>query len=209
MKNNMKKIGLVFALLFTTLNCFAEDAAKKLLDILTPLQSMQAHFEQSIVDKNGRVLEKSVGDLSLLRPGKFRWDTQKPAHQLLIADGKKIWLYDESLKQVTVQPEMNKTASPVMLLSDPTSKLTEQFNITFANKDSVQPIFTLSPKNKSEMFQRIQLFFDSGKLSQMQLSDNLGQKTIIKFTDVKTNTSLNASLFEFTVPKGVDVVPGQ
>ena len=205
----MKKITVALILLLMTSLCFAEDSAKRLLDILAPLQNMQGHFEQSIVDKQGRVLEKSFGKISLLRPGKFCWDTEKPTRQLLIADGKKIWLYDESLKQVTVQPQSKKVASPVMLLSDPTSKLTDQFTIYCEKQAGKQQAFTLLSKNKAEMFQKIQLIFIEGQLSQMQLSDSLGQKTMIKFTDVKINSSIDAGLFEFVAPKGVDVVAGQ
>lgn len=205
----MKKIGFVFALWLTSLTCFADDSAKQLLAILTPLQTMQADFQQSILDKNGRVLEQTSGKMALLRPGKFSWDTQKPAHQLLIADGTKIWLYDESLKQVTVQPQTKKAASPVMLLSDPTSSLIEQFSVCCAKKSQAQLTFTLTPKDKAAMFQHAELSFKSGQLNQMQLFDNLGQRTMIKFSQVKTNVPLSPSLFAFVAPKGVDVVVGQ
>ena len=205
----MKKIGFAVVLLMSAINCFAADAAKQLLDSLTPLQNIQANFQQSILDKDGRVLEQTSGKMTLLRPGKFRWDTQKPSHQLLIADGKKIWLYDESLKQVTVQPQTKKAASPVMLLSDPTTKLMEQFSVRSTGQAAKQLKFALTPKDKAGMFQRADLVFEAGRLSQMQLFDSLGQKTIITFTDVKTNNTLSSNLFEFTPPKGVDVVTGQ
>lgn len=207
----MKKLGFGLAslLLMTSMACFAQnDSAKQLLAILTPLQTMQAQFEQSIVSKNGKVLEKTSGKMALLRPGKFRWDTEKPTRQLLIADGKKIWLYDESLKQATVQPQVKKTTSPVMLLSDPTSQLTEQFDIRSGKPTAKAQTFTLVPKNKADMFQKIELVFTDNKLSQMRLSDNLGQSTIIKFQAVKTNVPLPAE-FEFVAPKGVDVVAGE
>jgi outer membrane lipoprotein carrier protein len=204
----MKKILTTFILFLISTLCFADDSAKRLLEILTPVQNMQAQFEQSIVDKKGHVLEKSAGKMSLLRPGKFRWDTEKPAHQLLIADGNKIWLFDESLKQVTVQSQAKKTASPVMLLSDPTTKLTEQFHICCLKKTGKQETFTLSPKNKAEMFQKIQLIFEEKQLAQMQLFDSLGQKTIIKFSHVHVNETVNPALFQFVIPSGVDVVSG-
>lgn len=205
----MKKIGFALALLLTSFTCFADESAKQLLAILTPLQTIQADFQQSILDKNGRVLEQSSGKMALMRPGKFSWDTQKPAHQLLIADGAKIWLYDESLKQVTVQPQTKKAASPVMLLSDPTSSLIEQFSVCCAKKTPAQLTFTLTPKDKAAMFQHAELSFKVGQLSQMQLFDNLGQRTVIKFSQVKTNIPLNKGLFVFVAPKGVDVVVGQ
>jgi outer membrane lipoprotein carrier protein len=204
----MKKLGFGLLLLMTSMVSFAEDSAKQLLAILTPLQTMQAQFEQAIVAKNGKVLEKTSGTMALLRPGKFRWETEKPSHQLLIADGKKIWLYDESLKQATVQPQVKKTTSPVMLLSDPTSSLTEQFNIHSSKPEGKTQTFTLVPKNKADMFQKIGLTFTDNQLNQMQLFDHLGQRTIIKFQAVKVNTPINTG-FEFVAPKGVDIVAGE
>jgi len=204
----MKKIGFISILLIIAMSCFADDASKQLFGILTPLRTMQANFQQSILDKDGRVLEQTSGKMALLRPGKFRWDTEKPSHQLLIADGSKIWLYDESLKQVTVQPQTKKVASPVMLLSDPTMKLMEQFTIQVTGKAKKPLEFELTPRNKDEMFQHAALTFTQGQLSKMELFDSLGQKTVIKFTDVKINTTLTSDLFKFVVPEGVDVVTG-
>lgn len=204
----MKKLATTLFLLLISMTCYADDSAKQLLTILTPLQNMQAQFEQSIIGKNGRVLEKTSGQMALSRPGKFRWETTHPTHQLLIADGSKIWLYDENLKQVTVQSQDKRTPSPVMLLSDPTSQLTQQFKICCAKQKGPQQTFTLLPKNKSELFQKIELTFNNNQLAQMQLSDHLGQKTVIKFQSVKTNTNLPTN-FTFITPKGVDVVTGE
>jgi outer membrane lipoprotein carrier protein len=48
-------------------------------------------------------------------------------------------------------------------------------------------------------------FLDS-VIYEMHLKDSLGQKTTIEFSKVKNNTSLDPSTFQFTPPKGVDII---
>jgi len=40
----------------------------------------------------------------------------------------------------------------------------------------------------------------------MELMDALGQTTVIRFSDVKLNPPLDAALFSFSPPAGVDVI---
>lgn len=204
-----KKIIFTLALCIYSVASLADEAAHQLLAILRPLQTIQAQFSQTILDKEGRVLEQTQGQMALLRPGKLRWETQKPTHQLLIADGKKIWLYDESLKQVTVQPQSQKTASPVMLLSDPTAQLMSQFTIHSIEPSKGQRLFTLIPNDKSAIFKEAKLSFVDGLLTQMYLRDHLGQMTKITFDQVKINILFHSAVFTFVTPKGADVVVGQ
>jgi outer membrane lipoprotein carrier protein len=40
----------------------------------------------------------------------------------------------------------------------------------------------------------------------MELMDALGQTTVIRFSDVRVNPTLDPSLFQFTPPPGADVI---
>ncbi len=40
----------------------------------------------------------------------------------------------------------------------------------------------------------------------MVLQDSLGQTTYVKFNNVKVNASIPASTFNFTPPKGTDII---
>ncbi len=187
----------------------ADDVASgQLAQLLTNLKSLQATFAQTVYDGNGNVLQQTSGAMSLQRPGKFRWQVQSPSKQLLIADGKQVWFYDPDLSQVTVQKQQSDNkSSPAMLLSGSTQELTQNFVVAPAKvNDKSAQAFQLTPKQKSSLFQSVQLDFRSGQLRSMRLIDSLGQATVIRFTQVKNNPTLNPSLFRFVTPKGVDVV---
>ncbi|MDX1654714.1 MAG: outer membrane lipoprotein chaperone LolA, partial [Candidatus Competibacteraceae bacterium] len=68
------------------------------------LQSLSGDFVQQVFDADGRLLETSEGRMWMQRPERFRWDYRTPFPQLVVADGERIWLYDQELEQVTVKP---------------------------------------------------------------------------------------------------------
>ena len=82
------------------------------------LLTMQADFDQQVLDGNRQLLQSSQGHMWIMRPGRFRWDYETPYKQQLVADGERLWSYDEELEQVTVQPASEVlTSTPAMLLS--------------------------------------------------------------------------------------------
>ena len=80
----------------------------KLKSFLDNTRSLRAEFVQSVVAKSGRKPQNSAGLMMFQRPGKFRWQLEKPYPQLMVGDGEKFWIYDPELKQVTVK-KMGKT----------------------------------------------------------------------------------------------------
>lgn len=206
-KSFLKKIIFLIFLIFP-LSAIAQTATQRLAQILEGLHSMQAQFIQIVQDGHGQVMQQSSGSMALMRPGKFRWDTKNPSHQLLIADGQKIWFYDEDLQQVTVQNQhAAHSGSPAMLLDGSTVSLTQDFtvNAVVTNNNALQ-VFRLTPRKKDSLFQTVYLSFKQNQLQQMRLIDNLGQETLVNFTQVNLNPNLSSSLFRFVPAKGVDVV---
>jgi outer membrane lipoprotein carrier protein len=184
----------------------AMPANEQLAQLLNQVSSLQANFVQTIYDTNGEQLQQSSGQMTLQRPGKFRWQTQSPAKQLLIADGKHLWFYDIDLAQATEQPQTADKNSPALLLSGSTTALTQNFIISQLLTTANQQLFKLLPKTKSALFQKVQLAFHHNTLSKMQMDDNLGQITVIEFAQTKNNPPLDANLFRFTPPKGIDII---
>ena len=66
--------------------------------------------------------------------------------------------------------------------------------------------FKLIPKNQEALFNAIIIGFKNNKIMQMRLENQLGQNTILNFSNVKINPKLNKKLFSFVVPKQVDVI---
>src|SRR5512135_2328324 len=93
-------------------------ATDKLKSFIAATHSAQANFTQEVQDKNGRRIQSASGTMQFVRPGKFRWEYRKPYEQLIVGDGKKFWLYDIDLEQVTVKKlDAALGGSPAALLA--------------------------------------------------------------------------------------------
>ncbi len=197
----------IFAVLLAAMPSFSM-ADEVLNKFLNELQTLHASFEQKQFNDKGKLLESSQGEVYLQRPGKFRWDYQKPYQQLIVADGKQVWVYDDDLEQVTIKPldeALGKT--PALLLTKNANKIENDFAVTSQpQQDANLSVFMLKPKGKQVQFESIRITLQQQNLNAMELVDNLGQMTRIQFKPITTNKPLDAKLFTFTPPAGTDVV---
>lgn len=199
------RLAWAIAAVFSFGTAYAEPVGDILWHKLLAIQSMQAKFHQVMYQKT-RVIAKSDGDMAFQRPGLFRWQTKTPTEQLLVADGDKFWLYDVDLEQVTVRPQAPQmSASAGLFLADDEEQLSKHYEVSEKYPDT-HNAFLLNAKSKQANIQQMTLTFHENMLLRMEMLDQLGQHTEITFSEIKLNPTLSASLFHFTVPKGVDVV---
>jgi len=182
------------------------DPQSRLAAFINQTRGLKAQFSQTVLDRNGRKTQESSGTLFLSRPGKFRWVYQKPYAQLLVGDGKRLWIYDEDLDQVTVRKlDLAIGDSPAALLAGE-NDIEKRFHLKDAgNKDGLDWV-EAAPKSKEGSFEMVRLGFKGDTLQAMQLKDNFGQTTLLRFSHLERNPALGASLFRFTPPKGADVI---
>jgi outer membrane lipoprotein carrier protein len=171
------------------------------------LKGLDGQFAQQVFDTNGKLKESSTGQVALSAPRLFRWEYVKPYPQLIVADGKKVWVYEPDLQQVSVRPQgAEEQNSPLAALIDP-GKLDTMFVVKDAGSNGGLNWLTLEPKNQGEAsFRNAKLGFNAGGLSKMEIVDALGQKTEISFSGWKRNPSFPATTFKYTPGKGVDVI---
>ena len=166
------------------------------------LQTLQADFDQQVVDSNNRLVQSSQGRMWIMRPGRFRWDYETPYRQQLVADGERLWSYDEDLEQVTVQAAAQVlTATPAMLLSG-NQPLEDVFIIEASGTERVQ----LTPKSDDSNVTGLQLYFANDLLQRIEARDTFGNTTAFTFSNLKRNPELQPALFHFEPPAGADVV---
>ncbi|SDK82241.1 outer membrane lipoprotein carrier protein [Modicisalibacter muralis] len=206
----MKPLKMLVALgvaLLMPLTAHADQAAAaRLTDLLEPLQTYSASFEQQILDGSGNRLQEAQGQMWLSRPGKFRWEVEAPYRQVVVSDGESVYLYDPDLEQVRVQPlDTRVTHTPALLLSGSTDELTSSYNVS-RQQQGVTETFTLIPQTPDTLFESLKLTFQGERLSMLQMADSIGQRTAIRFDDVEINPDLEASRFTFEVPEGADVI---
>lgn len=197
---------LIVSLLLLATAARADSAEAALARFLDGVQTLQAGFTQVQTDEQGEKLSSSAGTMALSRPGKFRWEYQTPNPQLIVTDGRQLWLYDADLKQVSLRPaEEALQGTPAALLSQ-RKTLTETFNAVDAGVDHGIQKLRLTPKSKDSDFVSVELWLKGGTPVRMLFSDQLGGATDISFSQIKTNGKLDAALFQFVPPKGVEVI---
>ena len=193
--------------LFTPLAVFAANG-DELTNLLNQMQTMRASFTQTIYDNEGKAVQKSAGKLALDRPGKFRWEVRSPAPQIIIANGKRLWIYDPDLQQVTIRSLQSGAGdAPALLLSHQSSALESTYKIETRNDSSALRWFILTPKQKDNMFASVKMGFDAHKqLKEMLLQDQIGHSTRVQFAKIEVNIKLSPTLFTFKAPAGTDVI---
>ena len=195
------------ALLVLSCSCAAaaETARSKLDAFAKGIDAISADFEQQVSDPNGGG-RNSHGTLALKAPHQFRWDVTAPYKQLIVADGEKVWIYDPDLEQVTVRAQGTEEAhSPLTVLTD-LSRLDRDFVASEQGAHDGLAWLRLKSKDKEPQFDYCDLGFDANDLERMRFEDTLGNITEIRFAHWQRNPKLAADAFQFTPPKGVDVV---
>lgn len=180
-------------------------ARQQLTDFLAKTKSLSADFKQVSLNEAGVPFRTSYGVFYLQRPGKFRWNYEKPFSQEIVASAGKVYFYDTDLEQVTIKKlDESLGSTPALLLSGDIS-LENNFVIEDHGDSEAMQWLKLLPKSQESSFKYILIGLKQGELGGMELSDNFGQLTRIQFTRVLINPPLKSTLFEFTPPKGVDV----
>ena len=202
--------GFLGAILIGVSTTLFADASQDLFDALQKIETFKAHFVQKIHDANGEHVSKSQGEMMVRRPGKFYWKSQTPDPILVVADGQHLWTYDIDLSQVTKQ-DLNETLSnsPAAILAGSLESLKTNFEVLSANQSKCpksDACYLLKPKQKDAPFADIQIGFAKGKLTEVRMHDPLGQDVYTLFSKVLINEGVQDKNFNFTPPKGVDII---
>ena len=209
----MRKLLCLAALLLVS-HVASAGAIDRLHQFLDTTKTLRAAFTQIVIAKNGKRPQQSSGVMIFARPGKFRWQIEKPYSQLLVGDGDKVWMYDPELKQVTVKKVGNALGgTPAALLAGESggkgsgkSTLEKDFTLREAGEREGLEWVEAIPKTQESGFEKLLLGFAGSDLKAMELFDNFGQTTSLYFTNIERNPSIAPSLLRFTPPAGVDVI---
>ena len=166
----------------------------------------RAHFAQIVLDRNMKMLQQATGTMQFSRPGRFRWEYDRPYEQVIVSDGSKVWLYDKDLNQVTVRRlDRALGSSPAALLAG-SDDIEKSYRLSsLGNQDGLDWLEAV-PRTQDTAFERVKLGFGKAGLEAMELRDPFGQITLIKFSTIERNTRLPPETFRFTPPKGADVI---
>ena len=221
----MNLIMIWIILVFSAIICFpiqGRSQTPSLNEIVSKVQGQyDAHgdfkadfVQESLVKSLGRK-QVSEGVVFFKKPGKMRWNYQKPFKQEIVSDGKTLWSYRPEEKQVLMSP-MSQAAQgkvPSTFLAG-LGNLQTDFQIRWGKEPSPQdPYFLeLTPNEFQGSLEKLFLLVDreSYRILQAKIQDVMGNTTQISFSKTQFDNRLADSLFVFTPPKGVEVfqMPG-
>ena len=193
--------GLTACIWSLSFNALADDSAA-LKKKLASIRQFSAHFEQTVTDAQGKPLQNGSGEMVLQRPDHFRWEAKKPDDNLILSDGKAVWLYDPFVEQVTVM-SLSKAVvnTPFLLISSTDDKIWKNYLI-----DQDGSAFTITSKQKDQRIESLRMVFDDkNHITRMEVSEAQGQRSEFTLSAFNANPAIKADTFNFKTPEGVTV----
>ena len=173
---------------------------------LDGLSTLQAKFEQSVLDTENATTGLMHGLFLLSRPGKFRWDYVAPRKQVILADGRDVYVIEEDLKQVTRHYQRwALKGTPAAFLTTEES-VDKDFEVIEIGERVGMQWLELIPRDPESDFNRVLLAFAGKDLRHLELNDKFGQISRFRFFDVERNVPIDPELFVYQGEDDWDVL---
>ena len=200
----MTRFPFLVALFFSA--SVQADSLERFKSFVRDTQSARADFEQKVYERSGKLTQESKGSFVFQRPGLFRWIYAKPVDQVIVGDGQRVWIHDRDLNQVTVRKLSNALGSTPAALLAGSADIEKAFELSDAGAKDGFEWLEAKPREREAGFERVRLGFDAEGLRAMELYDHFGQRTVLRFFNLRRNPKVDKSEFRFEPPKGTDVL---
>jgi len=181
------------------------DAVDRLRDFVRETKGGAADFTQTVTPADGSRAKESSGRFEFVRPDRFRFDYLKPYPQAIVSDGRKVWMHDPDLEQVTVRAvDKALGATPAALLTGNT--LERDFTLAaWPARDGLEWA-RATPKADDSGFQWMAVGFRGAQLAAVEILDRFGQRTLLRLDGFDARTLPAPQRFRFVPPPGTDVL---
>ena len=188
------------------------DAAfvQKVQESYRALRSFSASFRQEDHRRDGEV-RKAAGTVSFFKPGRMRWSYDPPNEQLIVTDGKTVWLFDPLLENVTVQPLQDLTRGTPLAFLLGVGDLARDFACEpFTRPPPADGLayLELHPRSEIPALAYVQLGVrrSDARIGALRMVDTDGGMRLILLRDFRTGITFPADYFTFKVTEGMEVI---
>lgn len=171
------------------------------------LQNFLMHTRQGMMDfvQTSEAGQVSSGRFVFSRPGLFRWTYEKPYQQILVGDGRYLWIWDPDLNQaIRKSQSQGLGGTPAALLSG-NNDLEASFDLSEGKPIDQMSWVIAIPKSPDSGFQEVRLGFQNHLLRRMSFKDTFNHWMTIDF-NAMPDSGIDPSIFHFIPPKGADVI---
>jgi outer membrane lipoprotein carrier protein len=174
------------------------------------IRDFSASFTQTY---EGGVLRRTPpesGTVQIKKPGKMRWNYTTPQKKLFVSDGRTLFMYFPDDRQVMKNPvpEQDQATSAVLFLMGK-GDITRDFTVKYADSPVEGAyVLRLDPRSRQAEYDWLQVTADRRTLQIRGLAwgDAQGGRSSFTFSDYKENAGLPDKLFQFTIPRGAEVI---
>ena len=210
---NLRILILFTLLILPAGTLFAETSEQQALDFIQrqyeKVSTFEADFTQRSYVKMMNQTQSVKGTVKIKKPGKMKWVYGAPDTQILISDGKNLWLYVPEEEQATRVPveSIYSSNTPALFLAGK-GKLTRSFNVESVSEENKNILVTLVPKNDDQGLARLILHADKKnyQITGSTVYDKLGNKTDIRFSRIRINREIPEEQFQLKTPPGVEIL---
>ena len=169
-----------------------------------------AHFVQESTLAAMDISDQAMGRITVKRPNKMRWEYDTPDPQLIITDGKQLWVYrpDDNQVLVGVAPDFFGAGKGAGFLTD-VNKLRQLFDISLEAPDEEgRPVLKLIPKKKSQDLAEVYLTVSPAtyEIVRILTINAYGDKTRIDLDEFWWENDISDELFTFAAPPGAEIL---
>jgi outer membrane lipoprotein carrier protein len=194
-------------------------------------KTLQATFLERYVE-NGSVVRSEAGTAYFRRPGKMRWEYERPEKDLFLVDGRTAWFYVPADHTVTRVParQSGDLRTPLALLAGQmkVSRICSHVEFSDTEKPLVESDVVLrclvrgekqdaasteEPENTLAAGANDAVFFevapDSGELARLIVRQAGGISVEFRFENWRFDPAIPDAMFRFEPPAGVAIVNGE
>jgi len=191
-------------------------------DLQTVIDKMQKRYDQA-KDFRARFTQSysravvgrttvSTGQVVIKKPGRMRWDYDKPEPRMFLSNGQVLWLYEPSEKQAFKQDLKTSQLPAALAFLMGKGRIVDEFDVSFAKDAKLgragDYCLALSPKQPQSAYKSIIFVVDPKEflVRESRLIDAQGNTNQFVFDDLEVNPKVPDTVFKWSPPAGVRVV---
>jgi outer membrane lipoprotein carrier protein len=176
-------------------------------------KDFRARFNQTLTNAAFARKTSSSGEVLLKKPGRMRWNYEKPDPKMYLADGNTLWLYEPEDKQAFKQDLKSSQLPAALAFLAGQGKLTAEFDIALADPKTPYGtprdyVLALSPKTPQAQVKTILFVVDpkTYDVRESVITDQQGNINDLLFSEIRTNTNIADPTFRWSPPTGVRLI---
>lgn len=188
-----------------------QDLAARVQQRYEGIRDFEADFTQSYEGGVLRTKTTERGTVAIKRPGRMRWVYAQPEKKEFVSDGTRVYSYIPADKQVIVSPAPSADSTAPAAFLAGTGNLVRDFTASAAElpgKPAGLIGLKLVPRKDDPEYESLLLGVDpqTFQIRLLAASDRQGGRSVFMFSNLKENRGLSDKMFEFRIPRGVDVI---